>query len=200
MTRTDIINRVLQETPGGRYLEVGIYDPARNFDLIQCEDKTGVDPRNERDSEIFKTTSDEFFASLDKTDKWNVIFLDGDHRYPQCKTDVTNALRHIEQGGYIIMHDCLPQHADAVVPEKPGGGGAWNGQVWKAWRYVRSRKDLLSFVVDTDWGVGVLARGRRKWAVEDAAPNTWRNAGGWAGSVSADAFGRCNGLADLFCD
>lgn len=162
MTRTDIINRCMAETPGRAYLEIGIYDPARNFDAIKAPDKMGVDPRNERakrtddmgTSQIIRLFSDDFFEHLRKETKYNVIFIDGDHRMPQAKVDVQNALRHIAQGGYIIMHDCLPKQANAVVAEKPAGGGAWNGQVWEAWRYVRSRKDLLSFVVDTDWGVG----------------------------------------------
>ena len=188
MTRTDIINQILTKAPGRRYLEIGIYDPARNFDLINATHKTGVDPRNERAGQILKLTSDDFFELCSKDDTWDVIFIDGDHRMPQCKVDVVSALRHLSQGGYIIMHDCLPQQANAVFKEKPDNGGAWNGQVWEAWRYVRSRKDLLSFVVNTDWGVGVVQRGRRKTACDDAEPNTWRNAEGWAGIVSVEDF------------
>lgn len=47
-------------------------------------------------------TSDEFF----KTDqKFDFIYIDGDHRYTQAKKDIENALQHLNKGGIICGDD-----------------------------------------------------------------------------------------------
>ena len=39
---------------------------------------------------------------------------------------------------------------------------AWNGDCWKAWVKLRSRGDLNMFVVDTDFGCGVISFGEQE--------------------------------------
>jgi hypothetical protein len=51
--------------------------------------------------------------------------------------DVTNALRVLEPGGTIVMHDCNPQHEASAHHETPPPASFWNGDVWKA--FVRLR-------------------------------------------------------------
>ena len=71
----------------------------------------------------------------------------------------------------IILHDCFPpteHHAreDYYYTDSPAGG-AWNGTTWKA--IQRVRQEAFDFkddeynlcTVDTDWGVGIIKRG--KW-------------------------------------
>ena len=39
----------------------------------------------------------------------------------------------------------------------------WTGDCWKAWAKLRgSRKDLEMFIVKSDWGVGVIRKGKQK--------------------------------------
>jgi hypothetical protein len=160
MDRTDIINAVIKATESARYLEIGVRNPMDNFALIECDDKTGVDPTSASFPELVKATSDEFFSVTGKSERYGVIFVDGDHRYEQVKKDVANALKHIEKGGAVIMHDCNPASADAALPEKPAGGGPWNGEAWRVYCYYRGRKDVRCYCVDCDHGVGIIVRGR----------------------------------------
>jgi len=100
----------------------------------------------------------------------DIIFVDGLHLREQVLKDVENALTHLNDGGTIVVHDCLPQeewqqHRE-LIPGKP-----WNGDVWKAWAELRSsRADLSMYVVDTDWGCGVIRRGSQYLF---PAPDEW---------------------------
>lgn len=196
MTRTDIINRVCASmTPPVSYLEVGIFDPGRNFDLINADRKLGIEPRFARDPDILQMTSDEFFGGIlakrkGRKKQFAVVFVDGDHRYPQCLRDVQHALKCLTDGGVLIMHDCLPRSAEAVLPEKPNNGRAWNGQVWMAWRWVRAQSDLTSYCVSTDHGVGIVSVGDGgcKGEGEVDESNTWQNSLTWAGAISVAEF------------
>ena len=80
------------------------------------------------------------------------MFIDGDHRHPQVKRDVDNALRRLAANGTIVMHDCLPLNADYESPN-------FCGTAWRAFLTTRERMDLDSFVCDFDHGVGVVRRG-----------------------------------------
>ena len=194
MSRTDIINAVVQEVECGSYLEIGIYDPRRNFALITAKSKVGVDrrdmpaPCDPSEGITVMMTSDAFFAAAPYPGPYSVIFIDGDHREAQSLQDFKNSLKFLDKGGVIILHDCLPKTADAARPVKRPGGRPWNGEVWKTWRYIRSRKDLVSVVVDTDHGVGLVKRGRRKDAIPIADRNTWQNPREWANVITIDEF------------
>lgn len=155
MNRTKIINRLIRVNGYQTYLEIGVYKPKRNFDLIKCPLKVGVDPNGRA---THKMTSDEFFKM--NSLKWDIVFVDGLHTYEQAKRDVENSLRVLTDNGTIVMHYCNPPTEWHQRPEK--GKGDWNGTVWKAFAELRmTREDLSMFVVDCDWGVGVIRRGQQ---------------------------------------
>ena len=61
---------------------------------------------------LVRKTSDEFFKDLSPNTKFDLIFIDGDHRYEFVSRDFENSLKHIDQG-YIIMDDYhLPSKKD----------------------------------------------------------------------------------------
>lgn len=53
----------------------------------------------------FMVESDVAFEII-KNDKFDVIFIDGDHRYEKVKNDILNAVLKIKPGGLLIGHDC----------------------------------------------------------------------------------------------
>jgi hypothetical protein len=72
----------------------------------------------------------------------------------------------------VVIHDCNPPHRAAAHPSQlsqkqaaelkiPGWTPEWCGDVWKAICYLRSqRNDLRVFVLDFDYGLGIVTRGK----------------------------------------
>ena len=169
--RTDIINFLLSLTSSDEYLEVGVRDPRKNFDRINCNKKYSVDPGKEfKENPVdYKMTSDLFFEKLGKGElnisseiKFDAIFIDGLHISNQAEKDIINSLKYIKNDGFIILHDCNPpseyhQRENYEFMNSPAGP-FWNGTTWKAFYKYRHKSELYSICFDSDWGVGVLAK------------------------------------------
>ncbi|GAA5221350.1 class I SAM-dependent methyltransferase [Membranihabitans marinus] len=171
--RSDIINFLLSQINGPTtYLEIGVCDPANNFDLIVADKKYSVDPGLEffENPVDFKITSDEFFAQLGENKilssdiQFDLIFIDGLHLAAQVDRDITNALPYLSEDGFIVLHDCNPptewhareNHLYRLTPAR----NFWNGTTWKAFLKWRSSHLVHSCCIDSDWGVGVLSKKR----------------------------------------
>lgn len=159
MQRWNILNTLIKYYNYKNYLEVGVQDYYSCCAKVELpkESKVAIDPapRNECD---FIGTSDEYFAQLDSTTKFDLIFIDGLHHNDQVLKDIDNSLKHLSKGGSILCHDCLPptEHHQ----ERNDHGGEWNGDVWKAIAYLRTtRKDLNIQTINTDWGCCLIQKG-----------------------------------------
>ena len=169
--RSDVINFLISKNGGNNYLEIGVRNPDDNFNKIVCKNKYSVDPGIEFKSNPvdFKQTSDDFFndflsgnISKLKNIKFDLIFIDGLHLADQVQRDIHHALQSICDDGYIVLHDCCPPseyHAreDFNFKLSPAGG-SWNGTTWKAFYKARLNPSLYSCCVDSDWGVGIIAK------------------------------------------
>lgn len=166
--RSDIINSLIKKNNFKTYLEIGLDNPFENFNKINCTTKHSVDPFFEEDHKqgfdisveefeealkylTHRMTSDEFFKT--STDKYDIIFVDGLHTERQAGKDIINGLKHLNKGGYIVVHDCLPySYESQVVPRITVG---WNGDVWKCIHELN--KQFIEYdVVDCDFGCGVI--------------------------------------------
>jgi len=175
-SRTEIINYCIQVKGASSYLEIGVRNPARNYDLINCANKASVDPGVEFESNLvdFPMTSDAFFTHWKHAIRtpYDVIFIDGLHRAEQVRRDISHAVEMTTSNGLIILHDCNPPHHELARESYDSDGVAgkiWNGTTWKAiWEFFFHGPFELR-VIDTDWGVGIVDKSKPK------IPQTVRN-------------------------
>jgi hypothetical protein len=182
LSRKEVIQRVIDDLGGQRYLEIGI-DEGACFCAISVPQKIGVDPvpaaplviaeQAKPGVRYFALTSDQFFEKVAPevlAGGVDVVFIDGLHTYRQAYQDCMNALKYLSQGGVILLHDCLPaSEEEALVAgsyedakEINSGSnwdGNWVGDVWKAIVRLRAHhKDLGTRVLDCDHGIGIVLR------------------------------------------
>lgn len=174
MIRWDIINHFIKKNNYKSFLEIGYYK-GWNFDSVNCDNKTTVDPNpcktpDQEELEygnsmqlsgisyesLYKMTSDEFFSKEAKGSKWDIVFIDGLHEAKQVTRDIENSLKHLSDGGVIVLHDCNPPTYEHTTTGDCGGN--WNGDVYKAVYKASIEPQNDFYTVDTDWGVGVLKR------------------------------------------
>ena len=156
MMRWDIINRLIDINNYKSYLEIGVQDYTSNCEKITAEYKIAIDPapRNKCD---FIGTSDEYFAQLSSETKFDIVFIDGLHLSEQVDKDIENSLNHLNPGGTIVLHDCNPETESMQL--RNDHGGPWTGDVWKSVFKHRFRPDLEIYVIDTDYGCGIIKNG-----------------------------------------
>jgi hypothetical protein len=148
--RYELVNKVIEKIGAKNYLEIGCFKD-ECFKEIVCENKVGVDPMS---GGTLRMTSDEFFAQ--NNEKFDCIFIDGLHEYNQVNQDILNALDCLNDGGVIMLHDCLP--TSYWQQTMPPTIIKWNGDVWKSIVRARTYAELDTVVCLIDEGVGVMVK------------------------------------------
>jgi hypothetical protein len=152
--RFNIINNAIKIKKYKNYLEIGCFKN-ENFDKINIESKTGVDPVS---GGTIRDTSDNFF--LKNQIFYDIIFIDGLHIYNQVKKDIANSLKFLKPNGIIILHDCLPlKIRDQMVPRSHEH---WNGDTWKALVEIRTLENVDSYTILADNGLGVVFKRKNR--------------------------------------
>ena len=148
--RMSFISRAIQKFRNCEYLEIGC---ASNvcFSSIPLINKTGVDPENGGN---IRDTSDNFFKNNKKN--FDVIFIDGLHHYEQCRKDIINSLKVLNENGFIFLHDMIPR--SWVEENVPRLQGIWSGDVWKVALELTKTKGIDFFIIIADHGVGVIKK------------------------------------------
>jgi hypothetical protein len=155
MKRYDIIRHLIEQRGYKSYLEIGVLGNETYNSLPTLDVKHSVDPNGQA---VFNVTSDEFFERH-CNQSYDIIFIDGLHLAEQVQRDIENSLTHLNDGGIIVVHDCLPS-AEYEQLREGVSGKPWTGDVWKAFAALRAdRRDLIMRVVDTDYGCGLIERG-----------------------------------------
>lgn len=157
MQRHEIIQSLIDARGYKSFLEIGTYR-GDCFNRIACPVKESVDPDPEAHA-TYQMTSDEFFASLRRKPgtRYDLIFIDGLHEHSQAWRDICNSLWALHDGGTIVMHDCLPESEKMQEwCNHSRQGEIWTGDVWKAYLKALHSLPFLVYVVDCDWGCGVL--------------------------------------------
>ena len=189
MSRTDIINILIKKHGYKSFLEIGV-DTGHNQRAVQCEKRVGVDP----DPLVMGVpltshlmTSDAFFEQ--NTDTFDIVFVDGLHEAEQVYRDIINSLKVLNKGGTIVCHDMSPiEEVHQIVPRE---SRVWNGDCWKAWVQLRTELKNSMFVVNTDWGCGVIQEGKQtklKLVEELTYDNLVINRKKWLNLIEVDEF------------
>jgi len=151
--RMSFILSAIQKFKNCKYLEIGC---ANNvcFSSIPLIDKIGVDPENGGN---VRDTSDNFFKNNKKN--FDVIFIDGLHQYEQCRKDIINSLKVLNENGFIFLHDMMPR--SWVEENVPRLQKVWSGDVWKVSLELIKTKGVDFFIIIADHGVGVIRKKKK---------------------------------------
>lgn len=192
MNRLEILNLLSSQINAKTYLEIGV-EKGSVFHKLNIPSKIGVDPDPNSEATL-KITSDEFFSTNRIT--FDLIFIDGLHHCDQVIKDIKNSLEILNPKGYILCHDMLPTSIEMQLV--PRIQSEWTGDCWKAWLNIRmSRSDLNMYVIDTDYGCGVISKGNQKLLKIDTDltfVNFSKNKNEWMNVVSVDNFMKILGV------
>jgi hypothetical protein len=160
MTRTEIINGLIEKNNYKSYLEIGVNTPEQpgyNWVGVKIPIKHGVDPNVDT---TYKMTSDEFFDNY-ISQKYDIIFVDGLHLHEQVYRDIVNSLNNLNENGVIVVHDCNP--ITEITQRRERASDAWHGDVWKAIVQLRIENPNIEInTVNTDEGCGIIKKGKQK--------------------------------------
>lgn len=152
MNRTDIIQLLIKNRKYTRYLEITSKNDLGNYNNVQCQYKKVIQVDvNQNDS----STSDKFFRL--SNERFDLILIDGLHTEEQTLKDMRNSLKCLSKNGVLVVHDCLPPdkwHQRSIEDYKEGE--SWNGKVWKAMLRFINSSNYTSYIIDTDWGCGII--------------------------------------------
>ncbi len=144
ITRTHILNDEIKKRKVKSYLEIG-YGNGENYKEINVEKRDAVDPFASTGKGMHRVTSDAFFARYN--DHVDMIFIDGDHSYQQATKDLEAALKHLNKGGIVVMHDTCPRNEEYATE-------AWCGGVYRVISdLANSRRKLNWYTYNHDHGV-----------------------------------------------
>ncbi len=155
-SHTEIINSLIERLSYQSYLEIGVGN-GHNFELIVAQNKESVDPGGGHDGDglaTYSMTSDAFFSTYSEK-RYDLIFIDGLHHAEAVERDIHNALKALNASGMVVCHDMNPYYE--AMQRVPRECAEWTGDCWRAWLRVRAQyPDLRMFVLDTDYGVGII--------------------------------------------
>ena len=149
-SRKEVVQNIIVKKNYKKYLEIGCFDDEL-FNHINCLKKVGVDPMS---GGTIRMTSDQFFSN--NKEFFDCVFIDGLHEYHQVRKDISNSLKFLNDGGIILLHDCLPNNY--YEQATPRCQWTWNGDVWKAIVETRRSKDIDVYTCYADYGIGVIIK------------------------------------------
>jgi hypothetical protein len=171
MNRTQLINSLIREHNYKTYIEIGLGDSV-NFNAINCDNKIGVDPK-------INTDSDTFFQEY--KGRADIIFIDGLHHSDQVERDILNSWRCLNRGGMMLIHDIKPHDYDmTIVPRQQS---VWTGDVFKAWYgFIQTYSRLNLGYIDDEYGLGFIIKSNhriKEGFVSDITFQEYKKIEGW---------------------
>lgn len=186
---TQLLNYLIARYGLKSYCELGVQNPKNNFDKIIAENRVGVDPcltstmfnkvkdgqpwyMVENTSYHVGMTSDDYFASDLGKWKFDICFIDGLHHADQVKKDFENSLRCLNDGGFIVLHDTLPQEeVTTCVPR--GSQKVWHGDVYKFAMQLSTYDEIDFITLNSDCGCTIVWKEPRYSRTRHACKVDW---------------------------
>lgn len=134
-----IINNI-KDIESYSYLELGVYD-CTNFHQIKCNSKMSVDING---NAIFTGTTDDFFNSIPKDKKYDIIFIDANHDYDFVLRDFNNSVDHASK--WILIHDMIPPTEYYTLSRLCSDS-------YRLLFYLLNRKDIDVYAMDENFGL-----------------------------------------------
>jgi hypothetical protein len=153
-----ILDGIQQRLRPRTYAEIGVrFGTSLRLALpgTRC---VGIDPAADvrypvpRGTQIFSSTSDDFFARHDLRHvlgdmPLDVGFIDGMHLFEFALRDFVNFERAATPDSVILVHDCYP--IDAATATRERSTRLWSGDVWKLTLLLKDiRPDLSIATID----------------------------------------------------
>jgi hypothetical protein len=147
------INTIAESIGARRYLEIGV-SHGDTFLNINIPDKTAVDPAFAFDVQSYSNektvfyfgTSDEFFSGGRTIEPFDIVFIDGLHRFEQVVRDFNNAILFTHKKSVILIDDTIPNDVFSAIPDQEDAlsfrrmtgdtSSAWHGDVYKIVFYI----------------------------------------------------------------
>jgi hypothetical protein len=147
---------------GGRYAEI---DPSQFGSCRRLMYRCASDFHDGLPVD-YRSADNAIDACLDKMRRdgagFDIALVDSWHLYATSWRDLDAAFRRLEDGGTLVVHDCLPTSAEIATPEPVPG--AWCGVSYQAYVDFVGRDDLEFYTVDIDYGCGVIRKRTKPWA------------------------------------
>ncbi|HIJ88379.1 MAG TPA: class I SAM-dependent methyltransferase [Desulfuromonadales bacterium] len=141
----ELLAEIHHKSPPRVYIEIGVAS-GKSLALARSQTRSlGIDPATaaqehlcynspENNPQLYKITSDDFFASRDVIKEmgrlhFDVAFIDGLHHFDQVLRDFINLEKYAGPDSIILIHDGLPINARVAVRDR--STWFWTGDVWK---------------------------------------------------------------------
>lgn len=140
------INKLHTALDLSTYLEIGL-GTGDTYNKVQIPNKVGIDNRLVPQVPDQKhMTSDEYFRlNWDNPIKFDLIFIDGDHKVESAYRDFTNSIRFSHDKTIWILDDTVPidvfstmRSAEEAFALRGSTEGGWHGDVYKLVWLIRA--------------------------------------------------------------
>ncbi|MCI5073666.1 class I SAM-dependent methyltransferase [Oricola sp.] len=172
--KLDIVKILARRFGYRTYLEIttgltgGIYPAARRSGFETCRRivyRQDVKPADDGEPVDYPVGGEDIADAIARIradgPTFDVIMVDAHHTYACAIRDIAASFALVRDGGALVVHDCDPPDADLARPDFVEG--PWCGVTYKAFLdFVRDNDDLFYVTVDTDYGCGVVFKGRRR--------------------------------------
>lgn len=113
---------------------------------------------------IYQSLSDAL-SGIRKTSDFDISFVDPYHSYEESRLAINESIACLNDAGWMVLHDCFPPYElTADIYQE----GSWCGSTYAAFRDIAIRGNRAWFVLDSDFGLGILGPTNSFETVEDS--------------------------------